>query len=233
MKLYYIIQSYLKIPIPVYLKKIFKKYYGKNQLDKQIKTYMNYKNGFYVEIGAYDGVTQSNTLYFEKNNNWKGILIEPSKEKFKKCVKYRSKKNKFFNNACVSFSFKDKKLELTYSGLKTFSKKFLSDKLQKEYRQLPEIFIGEKVHNYKILAKPMNSILIKSKAPKLMDLLSLDTEGSELEILGGINFNIFNFRYILVETNYFNKVKKFLKDKNYKFIKKFNENDYFFKLYKK
>ena len=41
--------------------------------------YLNYSNGFYIEIGAYDGLINSNTFYYEKNLNWKGILVEPSR----------------------------------------------------------------------------------------------------------------------------------------------------------
>ena len=86
---FYKIQKYLKIPIPVILKKYLKKYYGKNNLDKKLENYLKYNNGFYIEIGAYDGITQSNTYYYEKNKNWKGILIEPSKSVFEKCKFHR------------------------------------------------------------------------------------------------------------------------------------------------
>ena len=39
--------------------------------------FKGYKNGFFVDVGAHDGKTINNTLYFELNNNWKGINIEP------------------------------------------------------------------------------------------------------------------------------------------------------------
>ena len=128
MTLYYKIQSYLKIPIPTLLKKYLKRYYGKNKLDKQIENYLNFNNGYYIELGSHDGITQSNTFYYEKNKNWRGILIEASKTTFKKCKKNRSKKNLFYNCACVSFKYKEKKIKLTYSGLKTFVNKYLNKK---------------------------------------------------------------------------------------------------------
>ena len=37
------------------------------------------KNGFFIELGANNGLTQSNTAFFEKYRNWSGILIEPSR----------------------------------------------------------------------------------------------------------------------------------------------------------
>ena len=59
------------------LKKSEKKYFGLNQIDKKIENYLNYDNGFYVELGANDGIQQSNTFFFEKYRGWKGVLIEP------------------------------------------------------------------------------------------------------------------------------------------------------------
>lgn len=233
MNIYYKIQSILRIPIPIFIKKYLKKYYGKQSLDKKIEKFLNYRNGFYIELGAHDGITQSNTFYYEKNKNWKGILIEPTKHIFEKCIKNRSKKNFFYNSACVSSTFKEKKIKLTYSNLKTFSNKYLDKKLQTDYLSKPEIYRGEKVFTFFIKAQTMNSILKDANAPKIIDFLSLDTEGSEFEVLNGIDFGVYKFRYILIETNYFNKISMFLEKKNYKFIKKFNENDYFFKLGKR
>lgn len=230
MHLHYRIQSYLRLPIPIFFKKYFKKYFGKNELDKKLKSFLNFNNGFYIEIGAYDGITQSNTYYYEKNNNWKGILIEPSKIQFDKCKLYRSKKNIFYNCACVSFKFKKKLLQLNYSGLKTYSSIFLSKKKRREYGKNPEIKRGEKKYSYYAKTTTMNDILLKSNAPKIIDFLSLDTEGAEFEVLNGIDFNRFKFRYLLIETSNFIKLKKFMSKKNYKYIKKFNDDDYFFKL---
>jgi len=45
------------------------KFYGLNNLDKKMLNYVNYENGFYIEIGAGDGLVQSNTFYFEKKKN--------------------------------------------------------------------------------------------------------------------------------------------------------------------
>ena len=47
-------------------------YFSINQLDRQLEEYVNYDDGFFVELGANDGVTQSNSLYFELKRNWKG-----------------------------------------------------------------------------------------------------------------------------------------------------------------
>jgi len=56
--------------------------------DKYLETYIfkGYKNGFYVDVGAHDGISINNTLYFEKNNNWTGINVEPIKKVFERLV---------------------------------------------------------------------------------------------------------------------------------------------------
>jgi hypothetical protein len=56
----------------------FKKFSGLNKIDKDLIKYIKYKNGFYIELGANDGISQSNTLFLEKYKNWSGILIEPN-----------------------------------------------------------------------------------------------------------------------------------------------------------
>jgi hypothetical protein len=44
----------------------------------------NIENGYYVEIGVYDGIIQSTTKYLEDEFNWTGILIEYNKDFFTK-----------------------------------------------------------------------------------------------------------------------------------------------------
>ena len=46
------------------------KYYVLNELDRKIEQYIDIDNGYFVELGANDGVSQSNTLYFEKSRAW-------------------------------------------------------------------------------------------------------------------------------------------------------------------
>ena len=63
-------------------------FYSQFKQDEYLETtiFKGYKNGFYVDVGAHDGISINNTLYFEKNNNWTGINIEPIKSVFDKLV---------------------------------------------------------------------------------------------------------------------------------------------------
>ena len=63
-------------------------------------------NGFYVESGGYTGEALSNTLFFETQRDWQGILIEPDDTNFKKLL---TKNRKTFSaHSCLAESNKIK-----------------------------------------------------------------------------------------------------------------------------
>ena len=205
------------------------KYFGLNEIDKKISKYLNYDNGYYIELGANDGVSQSNTLFFELNRNWSGILIEPIKLKFNQCKKIRSNKNSFFNAACVSSDYKNDEIELIYSNLRTITN---DDKNQiKAENHLNNDDLNFYQNHKKILvkARTLNSILLEANAPNKIDFLSIDTEGYEIEILKGLDFDNFFFDYMLIETKKFEILDKFLNKRKYKFLAKLSNHDYLYK----
>ncbi len=228
MGIYYNFKKIFNFKIPVFLKKILKRNYGKDNLDLQLEEYLNFSNGFFIELGAHDGITQSNTYYYEKKKNWRGILIEPVPKLYEICKKYRAKKNFFFCNACVGFDFKKESVKLIYSNLMTTAVDLTSDLYREKHLVDPELNFFEKNEYFSAKARTLNSILIETKAPKIIDFFSLDVEGAEFEVLKGIDFNKFNFRYIIVETIQFDRLKEFLTNKKYKFIKKFGSQDFLF-----
>ena len=199
--------------------KKFRNFNGYDGLDKRMLKYINYNNGFYIECGANDGVSQSNTWYFEKKLGWKGILIEPVDTVFKELKKNRSSKNFFINKALKSFNYKKK-----YTYLKLDEKDSLSTRSTEDNIKT-RIKIKVKVQN-------LNSILNNINAPKVIDFFSLDVEGDEFEVLQGINFKEYTFNYILIETYHLNKIKIFFNKHGYKYVEKMSErNDHLFKIY--
>jgi len=210
-----------------------KTYYGHHELDKKLKKYLNYEKGFFVELGANDGIKQSNTFYFEKNLGWNGILIEPIKTKYLKCLKYRSPKNYFYNNACVGINFKRDKIKMIYSDLmSSIDDKEIINKIDaKKHAKDGEKYLlkNEKIEEFWVSTKTLNDILQEVNTPKLIDFLSLDVEGSELEVLNGIDFKIYNFKFILVESRNDDEIIKYLSNKNYNFLEKISKRDLIFK----
>ncbi len=230
--------NFLKKLIPnniiFFLKKrsiLRKKFFGLNNLDEKILKYLNYQNGYFVELGANDGISQSNTLHFELYKNWNGILIEPIKLKFNQCKLIRSKNNKYYNCACVSEKFNKETVEIIYSNLRTVTNDYKNLINPKHHINKEDLNIYENHDNRSVSARTLNSILKDANAPKLIDFLSLDTEGYENEVLGGIDYNEFKFKYIMVETKDFEKTNEILTSKNYELVEKFTYHDYFFKYY--
>ena len=208
---------------PVKLKTYFKKFKtfnGYDGLDKKMLNYINYKNGFYIECGANDGVSQSNTWYFEKKLGWKGLLIEPIGVVFDELKKNRSKRNFFFKRALRPLNYKKKNIELKLDIKDTLSTRSTFDNVDTRVK-------------IKVKSTNLHYILKKIRAPNIIDFFSLDVEGDEFHVLKGINFKAYRFRYILVETYELNKLKNFLEKHGYKYVKKMsNRNDHLFKIKK-
>jgi FkbM family methyltransferase len=69
-------------------------YYSQSDQDKWVtEFYQNKKNGFFVEVGAYDGIQTSNTFFFEESLGWDGVCIEANPNVFNSLVKNRKSIN--------------------------------------------------------------------------------------------------------------------------------------------
>ena len=150
------------------------------------------RNGFFVEFGATNGVNNSNTYLLEKRFGWEGILCEPAR--FWKgslirnrsvqidfdCVWSKTGENMLFNEA--------KNTEL--STLNQFSDSDMHSLARNH---------GEK---YDVKTISLNDLLTKYDAPFLIDYLSIDTEGSEFEILSNFDFSRYRINFISCEHNF-------------------------------
>jgi FkbM family methyltransferase len=210
-----------------------KKYFGLNELDKKLEKYINIDNGFFIELGANDGITQSNTLYYERFRNWSGILVEPTPHNYLKCLVNRNSKTKVFCNACVSFAYTEKYVEIIYSNLMSVPLGLESDISDPHaHAELGTKYLKENEVKFKFgaIAKTLNSIMNDANSPLIIDLLSLDVEGAELEVLKGIAFDRYKFRFMIIESRNIELIKSFLFTNNYELIDKLSEHDYLFKL---
>ena len=161
--------------------------------------FKNKRNGFFVDIGAYDGITHSNTYFFEKELDWKGICFEPHPRFF---TKLRSIRNCLCVNACVSnhngseqFIAVDGGPEELSGMVSTYDPRHLT-RLNYEISRDGGTYTTIEVPTF-----TLNTILKQHDVQKI-DYLSLDTEGSELEILKAIDFGAVTIDFISVENNY-------------------------------
>lgn len=165
-------------------------------------------NGFFIELGANDGLTFSNSAFFEFHRGWKGILIEPSLNAYNKCVKNRPN-SKCFNLVCVSDDYKDKTIKGDFNGGMMCS---VDGK-----RNNTTVLVECKVST---LEKILDSVTSSTEGATTIDFLSLDTEGYEYNILCGLNLNKYRPKYMLIEIYVVDYVKitAFLEDNNYKLV---------------
>ena len=208
------------------------KYKSINNLDKKIESYVNFNNGYFVELGANDGISQSNSYYFEKYREWKGILIEPIPHNYLKCLKNRSKRTQVFCNACVSFDYKEKFVEIIYSDLMSTSLGLETDIGNAENQTLiGKQFLKQDEDNFNFgaVANQLNNILLKANAPKQIDFLSLDVMGAEIEVLKGINHNEYRFKFICIESKNIQKITNYLLINNYLLTEQLSPINYLFK----
>ena len=145
--------------------------------------YIDLQTGFYIEVGANDGIDQSYTYELEKMG-WKGLLIEPSRKAFKNCIINRSEENEFYNCALVG-----------YDGITA---------IRGDFDGHPMSSIGGKRLNRKeqiiVPARTLNSILGELEIEKI-DLFSLDVEGFEAEVLRGFDLKKYKPKFIVIEIN--------------------------------
>jgi FkbM family methyltransferase len=207
------------------------RYKGLNRLDRQLETYLDYDGGFFVELGANDGVTQSNSLYFEKYRGWRGVLVEPAPDNFLKCCANRSRATQVFCAACVSFDYEPEFVRITYSNLMSVSQGLESDIIDaKAHADSGRRFLRtyEQTFDFGAVARPLSAILTEARAPKTVDFLSLDVEGAEIEVLKGVNHDEFRFKFIIVECRSLPTMNDFLRGHGYRLIKNLSEHDYLF-----
>jgi len=171
---------------------------------------LNYKkNGYFVEFGATDGISMSNTYLLEKEFNWNGILSEPAKCWHKELRKNR---NVFIEEKCV---WKTTNEEILFNEVKSSSLSTIvgfgdTDSHSKS---------RENKEQYTVKTISLLDLLRNYNAPNIIDYLSIDTEGSEYVILNNFDFEEYCFKIITVEHNYTPHRKKIfdlLTSKGYK-----------------
>ena len=207
------------------------KYMGLNELDKKLEKYLDFDHGYFVELGANDGLTQSNTFYFETHRNWRGVLIEPVLHNYFNCIANRASRTKVFCNACVSFDYQDTFVELLYSNLMSVPKVSNSDITEPtSHAELGQQFLkdGEHPVSFGARAASLNSLLNQADAPKTIDLLSLDVEGAEREVLAGIDHEAYRFRFICVESRNQSLLDQDLRRYRYQCIDQLSGHDYLY-----
>jgi len=201
-----------------------------NDLDAKLEKYLKFRDGYFIEAGANDGYSQSNTYYLEKVLGWRGVLIEGIPELYERC-KVERDRSRVFNCALVSDGFAGSSVTMQYAHLMSV----VDGSLKVPERQATHIQAGIKVQNLngsysvEVPARTLTSVL--SSIPDLphIDFFSLDVEGYELSVLQGLDLNRFRPTLILVEANFFEEVNAYLIANDYVMVDQVTFHDYLYR----
>lgn len=207
------------------------KYYSQYGQDKWLfeNIFKYTKSGFFIEIGADDGIDKSNTKFFE-DLGWNGICIEPSPERFKQLQVNR-------NCICENFAISDVVGEIEFMDIKGWGKGLsgITSKYSDEHKKRLKLEIkhpGNAGHDLiNVNSTTLETILNKHDV-KRVNLCSIDTEGCEFDIIRTIDFKNTNIDVLLVENNHNdNDVREYLKMSGYVMLSRLYIDDVYKRIF--
>jgi len=196
--------------------------YGQDKwLDENI--FRKKVDGFFLEIGADDGIDKSNTLFFEEKG-WNGICIEPSPERYKLLKKNRA-------CSCINVAISDSIELVNFLDIKGWGKGLsgIIDSYNDEHKNRIKFELTNPQNKGSEIIKVKTNTIKNILNPfgiKNIDFCSIDVEGSEMKVLKSIDFSATFIKVIMIENNYSsNNVNTFLLQKGYDFLKKIEVDD--------
>jgi FkbM family methyltransferase len=169
---------------------------SKSQLGQDLKIveiYKGKKDGYFVDIGANNGVLISNTFLLEKTYNWRGICVEPIPDVYSQLVNNRSD-----SICCQAAVYSESNKDVDFDIAMVSS--MLSGISSMIDHHIEKVANNKKTISVKTIS--LNDLLDINKAPSFIEYLSVDTEGSEYEILKTFDFTKYTFGVIDVEHNW-------------------------------
>jgi FkbM family methyltransferase len=196
--------------------------------DKFIDEYFDKKEGLtFLDIGAHDGVSISNTFFLEKERKWKGICVEAQPSEFQKLKSNR-------NCTCVNVAVSDYNGETDFIYVEGYANMLsgISDDYNLSHMQRIRNEVstyGGAINTIKVPVRTLQSILDEHNTHEI-DFCSIDTEGSEFNIIKSIDFDKTEIKVFIIENNYGEKnIEEFLVEKGYYLYKKIEWDDVFVK----
>jgi FkbM family methyltransferase len=203
----------------MYISRYNSQYHQDEFLDENV--FKGYKNGFFMDVGAHDGVDINNTLYFERYNNWSGINVEPIKSVYDKLVMNRPNNININcavcnNNGTAEFMLNKGYTEMI-SGLKSHYDKRHLDRLNHE-----NTLSSSSSEIITVNTKTIETICEYHNI-KHINYLTIDVEGAEFDVIKSINFNKVFIDVITFENNYDDlstPIIKYLENNGFRMIRK-------------
>ena len=194
-----------------------------NELDHKLKKYLDFDNGFFIEAGGNDGLSQSNSYWFERFRGWRGILVEAVPDQARLCARNRPKSQVI--NAALVADANTKSVRIMAARLMAFVPGARTAAQDEEHLQAA-------IHAQNLKAVPEIEVpattlaaILDTLGGRRVDFFSLDVEGYEMPVLQGMAPERHRPRLILVETKDIEGVLAALKG-HYRTIDQLSHHDY-------
>lgn len=176
-----------------YIDSLQEKSHSQINQDMFVLAELNFKkDGYFVEFGATNGKDLSNTYMLEKELGWTGIVAEPAMVWRDDLIKNRSC---YISFDCVWSRSNE---EIEFNEVEHAELSTINDFSDNDWHA-PSRAEGRK---YKVYTVSLLDLLKQHNAPKEIDYLSIDTEGSEFEILSAFDFDAYKIKVITCEHNF-------------------------------
>jgi FkbM family methyltransferase len=161
-------------------------------MDRRLVELMPWQGGTFVEAGAHDGYTQSNSYYMERHRGWSGVLVEAVPELQSRC-RQRRRHSRVVGSALVGPDFVGDSVEVQFGDL-------MSTVGGDGGHAAGGLAVaGRRAYSTHVPARTLSSVLDDAGLTEI-DLLVLDIEGRELEVLAGLDFERHSPLFVLIET---------------------------------
>lgn len=190
-------------------------------MDKVVAARLPFREGVFVEVGANDGVAQSNTYFLARRRSWTGVLIEPVPWLAKTARRWRPEARVV--EVCVtSPQLAGEPIDLI--DLDLVSRLDVGSGHTEMCGTPRDVRLASS--RVRVPTATLTQILDAHNLVNI-DFLSIDVEGHELDVLSGLDFKRYQPTLILVETAKPNEVRELL-NSSYRFVSALSHHDYLY-----
>lgn len=170
-------------------------------------------DGFYVDVGAHDGIRFSNTYHFDLMG-WNGVCCEPHPRFFELLKKNRPRA------ICLDKAVSNYQGRTTFYANSRGALSTLDKNLESSFKSYGEWFTG--FEETEVEVDTLNNLL-EGRCSEV-DIASIDVEGTELSVLQGFNLGRWKPKVLVIETNKQEDVDKFMEEAGYIMVRRIPPN---------